>query len=100
MILAHAGNAFGSGDEVHHADALAAALLDEGDGGGSTGPVITNVEGTKGLAYEVVSPKKGAAYAICTGIGTATDTDIVIASHYDGFIVEEVDANAFKNNTS
>ena len=72
----------------------------EGDGGGSTGPVITNVEGTKGLAYEVVSPKKGAAYAICTGIGTATDTDIVIASHYDGFIVEEVDANAFKNNTS
>lgn len=73
-----------------------------GDGGGEnppTGPVITNVEGTKGLAYEVETPKKGSPYAICTGIGTATDTDIVIASHYEGYVVEQVKANAFKNNT-
>lgn len=73
-----------------------------GDGGGDTppaGPVITNVEGTKGLAYEVEIPKKGSPYAVCTGIGTATDTDIVIGSHFEGYVVEQVEANAFRNNT-
>ena len=70
----------------------------DGDGDTPTGPVIANVEGTKGLAYEVETPKKGSPYAICTGIGTATDTDIVIASHYEGYVVEQVKANAFKNN--
>ncbi len=76
---------------------------DGGDVGGDVppiGPTITNVEGTAGLAYEVVSPKKGTAYAACTGIGTATDTDIVIASHYNGYVVEQVDDKAFKDNVN
>ena len=64
-----------------------------------TGPVITLVEGTKGLTYEITTTKKGVSYAVCTGYGTATDEDIVIASHYNDLLVKEVKANAFKNNT-
>ncbi len=74
---------------------------DNGDNGGNlpTGPVIVKVEGTEGLAYEVETPKKGSPYAVCTGIGTATETDIVIASHYNDLVVKEVKEKAFKDNT-
>ena len=74
-------------------------------GGGDTpdtpkAPVIVNVEGTKGLVYELkTNALKGTKYAICTGIGTATDKDIVIASHYEGYLVKEVKQAAFKGNT-
>ena len=51
--------------------------------------------GTIGLAYELSSD---GTYATCTGIGTATDTDIVIASKYEGFPVTSIGTTAFKNN--
>ena len=78
------------------------------DGGGDlptppvtpSGPVITNEEGTKGLEYKVERTNKGVKYAVCTGIGTATDTNIVIASHYDGVLVREISQAAFKGNTN
>ena len=83
------------------------ACGDNGSGSGEgdkpatpSGPVIVNVEGTKGLKYELkTNALKGTKYAICTGIGTATDTDIVIASHYEGYLVKEVKQAAFKGNT-
>ena len=55
---------------------------------------------TEGLTYELkTNALNGTKYAVCTGIGTATDTDIVIGSHYEGFVVEQVSASAFKGNT-
>lgn len=73
-----------------------------GDGGDTPKePVIVKVEGTKGLKYELkTNSMKGTKYAICTGIGTATDKDIVIASHYEGYLVKEVKQAAFKGNTN
>ncbi len=75
----------------------------DGDGGETnvpTEPVIVNVEGTQGLKYELkTNAVKNTKYAICTGIGTATETDIVIASHYQGYLVKEIKQSAFKNNT-
>lgn len=47
--------------------------------------VIT--EGTEGLAYSIDA---AAGYATCTGIGTATETDIIIASWYEGYPVKAV----------
>lgn len=52
---------------------------------------------TDGLAYTLLSG--GTAYA-CSGIGGATDTDIVIASEYNGLPVTEIQGSAFRNNTS
>lgn len=55
------------------------------------------IEGSKGLSYEV-KKSGGKKYAICTGIGTCTDTDIIISSHYDGAVVTEIKSQAFKGN--
>ena len=51
--------------------------------------------GTDGLTYEM---DKNGEFAICTGIGTATDADIVIASHYEGVLVEQIATSAFNGN--
>lgn len=52
------------------------------------------IPGTDGLTYEVrdvyVNP-----YAICTGIGTATETDIVIGKTYRGLPVKKIVEQAF-----
>lgn len=50
---------------------------------------------TAGLAYT----RDGSSY-ICTGIGSATDTDIVIASEIDGIPVNGISTNAFKGCTA
>lgn len=63
---------------------------------GCTDSVASNaasyVVPTEGLAYELSSA--GTSYT-CTGIGTATDTDIVIASEIDGIPVTTIGENAF-----
>lgn len=48
--------------------------------------------GTQGLAYTLNDD--GVSYS-CTGIGTATDTDIVIASEYEGLPVTIIRSSAF-----
>ncbi len=48
--------------------------------------------GTEGLTY-VLSEDE--TYYICTGIGTATETDIVIADIHDGLLVKKIDNQAF-----
>ena len=54
---------------------------------------VGNVSGgTFGLNYIISSD---GTYAICEGIGTATETDIVIASEYEGVPVTRIDDNAF-----
>ena len=50
--------------------------------------------GTEGLAYKLSSD---GTYYTCTGIGTATDTDIVIASEIDGVPVTKIGDEAFRN---
>ena len=47
------------------------------------------VYATEGLKYAKIS------YSICMGIGTATDTDIVISQIYDGLPVKEIYDGAF-----
>lgn len=59
-----------------------------GDGGGGTDDEKTY--GTEGLAYEY----RNGGY-VCTGIGTATDEDIVIPSEYKGELVIEIGNRAF-----
>ena len=52
-------------------------------------------EGTVGLSYAYQG-----SYYRCTGIGSATDTDIVIPAKYSGWAVREVKDYAFQNNTN
>ena len=49
---------------------------------------------TEGLAYELSADGK---YYICRGIGSATDTDIVIASHINDIPVTAIGVGAFMN---
>ncbi len=68
-----------------------------------------NVDGSSSIQEELIEPTVGSdglsykmdengEFAICTGIGTATNPDIVIASHYEGVIVEQVASSAFNGN--
>ena len=52
-------------------------------------------EGTEGLAYSLSS---NGTYYTCDGIGTATETDIVIANEIDGLPVRYLKTEAFLNN--
>ena len=54
------------------------------------------VEGSEGLAYTLNSG--GDSYSV-SGIGTATDTEIVVASDYEGLPVTAVASNAFDSCT-
>lgn len=53
---------------------------------------ITN--GSQGLEYRIIGD-----HAEVIGIGTCTDTEIVIPSQYKGYPVREIDQWAFKDNT-
>lgn len=53
--------------------------------------------GTEGLAYTLSDDE---SYYICSGIGSATATDIVIADVYNGLSVKEIADNAFENNSN
>ena len=55
-----------------------------------------NADGTPGLAYELSSD---GTYATCIGIGTATDSEIEIASECNGVPVTRIGFNAFYHNT-
>ena len=55
------------------------------------------IKGTSGLQYTL--NEEGTAY-IASGMGTATDTDIVIASEYNGLPVTSIGDNAFYNCSS
>lgn len=63
---------------------------------GPTAVGTTKYYGTEGLAYTLSSNSR---YYICSGIGTATDTDIVIGLSYMGLPVREIGAEAFEGNT-
>ena len=54
-------------------------------------------DGTVGLAYSL---SDDGTYYTCTGIGTATDNDIVIAGTLNGVPVKKVSTYAFDNNTT
>ena len=56
---------------------------------------IETTVGSDGLSYKI---SDDGSFAICTGVGTATATDIVIASHYEGVVVEQIAASAFSEN--
>lgn len=58
---------------------------------------ITPTTGSEGLTYKI---DDSGDFAICTGIGTATASDIVISSHFEGVIVEEIATAAFSKNAS
>ena len=64
---------------------------DNGESGGTDGEPVS---GTEGLAY--VLNADGVSYS-CAGIGTATETDIVIASEYNGKPVTKIRNSAFAN---
>lgn len=53
--------------------------------------------GTDGLTYELADD---GSFAICTGVGTATASDVIISSHFEGVLVQEVATSAFSENSS
>ena len=53
-------------------------------------------EATEGLNYTLSAEGD---YYICSGIGTATDPDIVIAAEYNDLPVKEIGENAFSCST-
>ena len=59
--------------------------------------MCNNKKPSEGLVYV---PAEGGAYYGVAGIGTCTDTDIVIAPTYNGKLVLYVASNAFKGNSS
>ena len=61
-------------------------------GGGSDNSNIRELIGSEGLKYD---ESKDGTYAICTGLGDCTDSDIKIASEYNGLPVEEIGLGAF-----
>lgn len=52
-----------------------------------------NINATDGLEYTLFD--KDGSYYICSGLGTATQTDIVIAPEYNGKPVKEIGEDAF-----
>ena len=74
------------------ADKTAAAGHSYGDDNVCTVCGDIYVEGSEGLAYTLNSSED--SYSV-SGIGTATDTEIVVASDYDGLPVTAVASNAF-----
>ncbi len=52
---------------------------------------------TEGLSYTL---SQDGTYYFVSGIGTATDTDIIIPSIYEGLPVKRIAVNAFKDNTN
>ena len=56
-----------------------------------------NADGTPGLAYTISS---GGTYATCTGLGSATESEIEIASTIDGVPVTGIQQMAFQQKTS
>ena len=55
------------------------------------------VEGSEGLAYTLSSDE---TYYICSGMGTCTDTDLVIPAYYEGLPVKEIGSSFSKSLTS
>ena len=56
-----------------------------------------NVEGTPGLAYSLSGDR---IYAYCMGLGDAVETDITIASSYEGVPVIRIDSSVFSGCSS
>jgi len=54
---------------------------------------------SQGLVYEFVE-NGGDSYYVVAGMGTATDTDIIIPSKYMGYPVREIGIEAFSNRSS
>lgn len=53
--------------------------------------------GTAGLSYEI---SRDSTYALCTGIGTATEENIIIAEEFEGLPVAQIKFQAFKDNAT
>ncbi len=60
------------------------------DGDVSVTPHQDTNNGSAGLTYRIAQNSSGDFYAVFTGLGTCTDTDIVIASDYFGYPVLEL----------
>ena len=56
---------------------------------------LVNSIATQGLSYEQHTPTGSSAYYVCTGIGTADTTNIVIADTIDGILVTQIAGSAF-----
>ena len=56
--------------------------------------------GSAGLTYAVRQDEFGEFYAVFTGIGTCTDTDIVVASDYCGYPVRALQNQIFRGNAN
>jgi len=59
--------------------------------------VVETIEGSQGLAYTL---SDDGTYYICSGIGTCTDTDIVIGNYHEGLPVKEIGEWSFNDSTS
>ncbi len=64
-------------------------------GNSSGGEIIEEIASTEGLEFKL---SNNGAYYICTGIGTALTTDIVIGTKHNGMLIKEIADNAFGHN--
>lgn len=67
-------------------DEIIQSVISETDG--------NKTSGSQGLNYQIYV-KNGQPYAVLTGIGTCTDTDIVVADYYNGYPVTQIGEKAF-----
>lgn len=90
---------------IHHIQTIPIKVLAKGEGFENSDFsnvvewVKINYDGTEGLAY-TIKGSGDSAYATCTGIGTATDSEIEIASFYNDIPVTTIAESAFNNNTN
>ena len=63
----------------------------------NTNDYIEPTIGTDGLTYELADD---GSFAICTGVGTASATEVVVSSLYEGVLVQEIATSAFSENSS
>lgn len=88
---------------IEHTETMEVKVQAKGEGfensrfSNSVSWIKFNYDGTQGLEYTISSD---GTYATCNGIGTATTTEIEIASEYSGVPVTRIKSYSFMDNTN
>ncbi len=87
-------NYMSNGDATYEAEGTETAVCDNDSCEVENTRAVEGLKATLGLTYEPTAD--GTAY-ICTGIGTATDTNIIVSAKYNNLPVTGIGDRAFAN---